>query len=76
MCNGFINCADGSDEGGSCQTTCTEDEKSGCSQSCYSTPQGTVRTANSVLIKVLFWCTRSADIWLLFSVVTVQLGTG
>lgn len=46
LCNGFINCADGSDEGGSCQTPCTEEEKSQCSQSCYSTPQGTVRTAN------------------------------
>lgn len=46
VCNGYINCADGSDEGGSCQTTCTEDEMKHCSQSCYSTPQGTVRTAN------------------------------
>lgn len=46
VCNGFINCADGSDEGGSCQTACTEDEKSRCSQSCYSTPQGPVSAAN------------------------------
>lgn len=46
VCNGYINCADGSDEGGSCQMTCTEEEMNHCSQSCYSTPQGTVRTAN------------------------------
>ncbi|XP_029999002.1 prolow-density lipoprotein receptor-related protein 1 [Sphaeramia orbicularis] len=40
VCNGFPNCADGSDEGGSCQIKCT-DEDNGCSQTCYSTPQGT-----------------------------------
>ncbi|KAM9360164.1 prolow-density lipoprotein receptor-related protein 1 [Symphorus nematophorus] len=41
VCNGIINCADGSDEGGSCQTNCAEADNSRCSQSCYSTPQGT-----------------------------------
>uniref|UniRef100_A0A3Q3Q2V2 EGF-like domain-containing protein n=1 Tax=Monopterus albus TaxID=43700 RepID=A0A3Q3Q2V2_MONAL len=39
LCNGITNCADGSDEGGSCQIACKDD--SGCSQTCYSTPQGT-----------------------------------
>ncbi|XP_071778377.2 vitellogenin receptor Yl [Centroberyx gerrardi] len=39
VCNGITNCADGSDEGGSCQTECPESSR--CSQSCYSTPQGT-----------------------------------
>ncbi|XP_058492296.1 very low-density lipoprotein receptor isoform X1 [Solea solea] len=41
VCNGITNCADGSDEGGSCQTLCTEADRQSCSQSCYSTPQGT-----------------------------------
>uniref|UniRef100_A0A668ATG4 Si:dkey-88l16.3 n=1 Tax=Myripristis murdjan TaxID=586833 RepID=A0A668ATG4_9TELE len=41
MCNGITNCADGSDEGGSCQIKCAEPENTRCSQSCYSTPQGT-----------------------------------
>ncbi|XP_070690670.1 very low-density lipoprotein receptor [Pempheris klunzingeri] len=40
VCNSITNCADGSDEGGSCQILCAEADKSGCSQSCYSTPQG------------------------------------
>lgn len=44
MCNGITNCADGSDEGGSCQIKCAGPENTRCSQSCYSTPQGTVRT--------------------------------
>lgn len=43
VCNGITNCADGSDEGGSCQMSCSEADNSRCSQSCYSTPQGTVR---------------------------------
>ncbi|XP_047448033.1 very low-density lipoprotein receptor [Mugil cephalus] len=41
VCNGITNCADGSDEGGSCQITCGEGDNGRCSQSCYSTPQGT-----------------------------------
>ncbi|KAF7654632.1 hypothetical protein LDENG_00066940 [Lucifuga dentata] len=41
VCNGIINCADGSDEGGSCNVKCAETDKTRCSQSCYSTPQGT-----------------------------------
>ncbi|XP_037632667.1 very low-density lipoprotein receptor isoform X1 [Sebastes umbrosus] len=41
VCNGITNCADGSDEGGSCQINCAEEDNSRCSQSCYSTPQGT-----------------------------------
>uniref|UniRef100_A0A8P4GKW9 EGF-like domain-containing protein n=1 Tax=Dicentrarchus labrax TaxID=13489 RepID=A0A8P4GKW9_DICLA len=41
VCNGITNCADGSDEGGSCQINCAEADNSRCSQSCYSTPQGT-----------------------------------
>lgn len=47
VCDGTSNCADGSDEGGSCQVTCAEEEKR-CSQGCYSTPQGTVRILDSV----------------------------
>lgn len=43
LCNGITNCADGSDEGGSCQINCSEDDNKRCSQSCHSTPQGTVR---------------------------------
>ena len=42
VCNGITNCADGSDEGGSCQMKCA-DVDSRCAQDCYSTPQGTVR---------------------------------
>lgn len=64
VCNGFSNCADGSDEGGSCQTTCTEEEKSHCSQSCYSTPQGTVKTAN-INMKLELWWYRSGVLGLL-----------
>ncbi|XP_059193208.1 very low-density lipoprotein receptor [Centropristis striata] len=41
VCNGITNCADGSDEGGSCHINCAEADNSRCSQSCYSTPQGT-----------------------------------
>ncbi|XP_070760898.1 very low-density lipoprotein receptor [Enoplosus armatus] len=41
VCNDITNCADGSDEGGSCQMNCAEADNSRCSQSCYSTPQGT-----------------------------------
>ncbi|KAM7391483.1 hypothetical protein PAMP_022171 [Pampus punctatissimus] len=41
LCNGITNCADGSDEGGSCQINCAETDNKRCSQSCYSTPQGT-----------------------------------
>nr|QEL09659.1 low density lipoprotein receptor-related protein 13 [Seriola dumerili] len=41
VCNNITNCADGSDEGGSCQINCAEADNSRCSQSCYSTPQGT-----------------------------------
>ncbi|XP_068617008.1 very low-density lipoprotein receptor [Brachionichthys hirsutus] len=41
VCNNVTNCADGSDEGGSCQLSCSEADVSRCSQSCYSTPQGT-----------------------------------
>ncbi|XP_031156474.2 very low-density lipoprotein receptor isoform X2 [Sander lucioperca] len=41
VCNGITNCADGSDEGGSCQISCAEADNKRCSQSCYSTPQGT-----------------------------------
>ncbi|KAA8592929.1 hypothetical protein FQN60_018384, partial [Etheostoma spectabile] len=41
VCNGVTNCADGSDEGGSCQMSCAEEDDNRCSQSCYSTPQGT-----------------------------------
>nr|XP_046242180.1 very low-density lipoprotein receptor isoform X2 [Scatophagus argus] len=41
VCNAITNCADGSDEGGSCQMKCVEGDSSLCSQSCYSTPQGT-----------------------------------
>uniref|UniRef100_A0A3Q3N1G3 Low-density lipoprotein receptor related-protein 13 n=1 Tax=Mastacembelus armatus TaxID=205130 RepID=A0A3Q3N1G3_9TELE len=41
VCNGINNCTDGSDEGGHCQTTCTEADRSRCSQGCYSTPRGT-----------------------------------
>ncbi|XP_049434253.1 very low-density lipoprotein receptor isoform X1 [Epinephelus fuscoguttatus] len=41
VCNSITNCADGSDEGGSCQITCADADNSRCSQSCYSTPQGT-----------------------------------
>uniref|UniRef100_A0A8D3C0A7 EGF-like domain-containing protein n=1 Tax=Scophthalmus maximus TaxID=52904 RepID=A0A8D3C0A7_SCOMX len=41
VCSGMTNCADGSDEGGSCQINCAEADDSRCSQSCYSTPQGT-----------------------------------
>ncbi|XP_026198401.1 very low-density lipoprotein receptor isoform X2 [Anabas testudineus] len=41
VCNGIINCADGSDEGGSCHITCTEADDRRCSNSCFSTPQGT-----------------------------------
>ncbi|XP_029959993.1 low-density lipoprotein receptor-related protein 1B [Salarias fasciatus] len=41
VCNGVSNCADGSDEGGSCQERCTDADKERCSQTCYSTPQGT-----------------------------------
>lgn len=44
VCNGVINCADGSDEGGSCQTSCSEADSSRCSQICSSSPQGPVRT--------------------------------
>lgn len=44
VCNDVINCADGSDEGGSCQITCAEADNSRCYQGCYTTPQGPVRT--------------------------------
>ncbi|XP_041644277.1 very low-density lipoprotein receptor-like [Cheilinus undulatus] len=40
VCNSITNCADGSDEGGSCQKNCAEADMKGCSQGCYSTPQG------------------------------------
>lgn len=42
VCNNITNCADGSDEGGSCQINCADNRR--CSQSCHSTPQGMVRT--------------------------------
>ncbi|KAG7222111.1 hypothetical protein INR49_016683 [Caranx melampygus] len=42
VCNNITNCADGSDEGGSCQINCAQTDNSRCSQSCYSTPQGTL----------------------------------
>ena len=49
LCNGMTNCADGSDEGGSCQINCAEKDEKRCSQRCYNTPQGTVRTLCKVL---------------------------
>lgn len=76
VCNGFINCADGSDEGGSCQTTCTEDEKSRCSQSCHSTPQGPVSAANvQMKFGLWFWGVLSLPGCPL-SGVAVQLASG
>lgn len=42
VCNGITNCADGSDEGGSCRINCAEADSRRCSQNCYNTPQGTV----------------------------------
>lgn len=44
VCNGMTNCADGSDEGGSCHTDCAEENIMHCSQGCYNTPQGPVRS--------------------------------
>ncbi|XP_044054121.1 very low-density lipoprotein receptor isoform X2 [Siniperca chuatsi] len=40
VCNDITDCADGSDEGGSCRINCADADNSRCSQSCYSTPQG------------------------------------
>ncbi|KAF3850624.1 hypothetical protein F7725_012396 [Dissostichus mawsoni] len=38
VCNSVTNCADGSDEGGSCSSLCEDTQR--CSQICFSTPQG------------------------------------
>ena len=53
VCNSIRNCADGSDEGGSCNINCAEADNSRCSQSCYSTPQGTVRTESAPCARML-----------------------
>lgn len=42
VCNHNADCADGSDEGVSCEIKCAADSR--CSQGCYNTPRGPVRT--------------------------------
>lgn len=56
VCNLVRNCADGSDEGGDCETKCPD--KALCVQNCYSTPQGTVSNGE-MLLRVLFYLSAS-----------------
>lgn len=45
VCNGFINCVDGSDEGPRCaQHNCSSQSAPRCDQHCISTPEGPVGT--------------------------------
>lgn len=45
LCNGFINCIDGSDEGPGCaQHNCSSQSAPQCDQHCVSAPEGPVST--------------------------------